>query len=265
MIGSELLKVAVTQLVVTAIILGSITAVELAWPRGEPSPLKARWRPASYYLISATFGAVTIWGLTRLWQMLGLRPLAHITLDAWLVWSGPLVALIAGVIVLLVNDFFGYWYHRVQHALLWPIHAVHHSVEDLTAASSYTHVTDSAFRFIFMVAPMSLVPLVTRQDLLAANLLLTVSQYYIHSPTRLHFGPLRRVVTDNIYHRIHHSADPAHFNRNYGTGFTIWDQLFGTSYFPTPGEWPSTGLENCPEPRTLSRFLLLPLSVRRNV
>jgi sterol desaturase/sphingolipid hydroxylase (fatty acid hydroxylase superfamily) len=31
-------------------------------------------------------------------------------------------------------------------------------------------------------------------------------------------------------HRIHHSLDEKHHNKNFGAMFTWWDQLFGTFY-----------------------------------
>ncbi|HEU4651196.1 MAG TPA: sterol desaturase family protein, partial [Croceibacterium sp.] len=34
------------------------------------------------------------------------------------------------------------------------------------------------------------------------------------------------------HHQIHHSTDPAHFNRNLGSVLTVFDRLFGTFYMP---------------------------------
>jgi sterol desaturase/sphingolipid hydroxylase (fatty acid hydroxylase superfamily) len=215
-----------------------------------------------FHLTATTAGASTSWLLKGLWTSLGFRPLFAVPVDRWFHWAGPIGILIAAFIALLVTDFFGYWYHRIQHVLLWPVHAVHHSVEELHSASSYGHFSDELFRFIFMAIPMSLMP-VAGADLPILALLITLSQFYIHSPTRLHFGPLRRVLTDNRYHRIHHSLEPRHFNRNYGTTFTVWDQVFGTAYFPRPEEWPDTGLAEMPEPRTLREWADFPLRFMR--
>ena len=41
------------------------------------------------------------------------------------------------------------------------------------------------------------------------------------------------------YHALHHSADPRHYNSNFGLRLTIFDQLFGT--FLKPGKTPPEG------------------------
>ena len=82
---------------------------------------------------------------------------------------------------------------------------------------------------------------------------------FLHSPTRLHLGPIvRRILADNRFHRIHHSTDPRHFDKNFGAGTSLWDQLFGTAYFPTADEWPDTGLSDQREAQSVSEYLWRP-------
>jgi len=40
------------------------------------------------------------------------------------------------------------------------------------------------------------------------------------------------VLQSPAHHQIHHSTDPAHFNRNLGSFLAIWDWMFGTLYMP---------------------------------
>lgn len=82
--------------------------------------------------------------------------------------------------------------------------------------------------------------------------------YFEHSSTRLNLGWVRYLFPDNRFHRIHHSVERQHFNKNFGSGSAIWDMLFGTAYYPRAGEWPDVGLSNMGEPRTLREFLLRP-------
>jgi sterol desaturase/sphingolipid hydroxylase (fatty acid hydroxylase superfamily) len=63
---------------------------------------------------------------------------------------------------------------------------------------------------------------------------------------------------DDRTHRFHHSLEPKHF----GLFITLWDSLFGTAYFPEPGEWPQTGVADFPEPQTVGEFLLAPFTHR---
>ena len=46
-------------------------------------------------------------------------------------------------------------------------------------------------------------------------------------------GLMRRVFITPDVHHIHHSEDLSDLNRNFGTIFSWWDQIFGT-YLPAP-------------------------------
>ena len=35
---------------------------------------------------------------------------------------------------------------------------------------------------------------------------------------------------------MHHSTDPKHFDKNFGSGFSFWDRFFGTLYVPGKDE-----------------------------
>ena len=50
------------------------------------------------------------------------------------------------IVVLLVTEFFGYWFHRLRHTrVLWPVHQLHHSAERLDVfGSAYFHPLDIA-------------------------------------------------------------------------------------------------------------------------
>jgi sterol desaturase/sphingolipid hydroxylase (fatty acid hydroxylase superfamily) len=45
-------------------------------------------------------------------------------------------------------------------------------------------------------------------------------------------GPLGRVVISPAHHQIHHSTNPKHFNKNFGSCLAIWDWIFGTLHIP---------------------------------
>jgi sterol desaturase/sphingolipid hydroxylase (fatty acid hydroxylase superfamily) len=161
----------------------------------------------------------------------------------------------------MIGNFFYYWLHRAQHkvAWLWRFHRVHHSITELSVTSSYHHVAEDFFQFVAVTLPMAFL-----LDVLSGPVpwLVIVGVntyfYFIHSSTRIDIGPLRYVVGDNRFHRIHHSVEPRHFNRNFGTVTPLWDMLFGTAYFPRADEWPNVGLAELPEATTLRDYLLMP-------
>jgi len=45
-------------------------------------------------------------------------------------------------------------------------------------------------------------------------------------------GLAGRVFISPAHHQVHHSADPRHFNRNFGSCLALWDWMFGTLYVP---------------------------------
>jgi sterol desaturase/sphingolipid hydroxylase (fatty acid hydroxylase superfamily) len=161
---------------------------------------------------------------------------------------------------LMIADFFYYWFHRVQHrnGWLWRFHAVHHSFRDMNAVNSPHHFTEELFRIPFVMLPTLLL---FRVGGATPALLMTVFSlhgYYIHSSTRLSFGPLRWLITDNRMHRVHHSLDPAHFDTNFASITPLWDVLFGTAVAPPKVELLATGLNDLPQPVTVLDYLLRP-------
>jgi len=68
--------------------------------------------------------------------------------------------------------------------------------------------------------------------------------YARHLPYKLSFGRLNGVLNCPHYHQLHHSTNPAHFDKNFGHNLIIWDRLFGTVAIPKPDEDFVYGLPN---------------------
>src|SRR5262249_35266051 len=137
--------------------------------------------------------------------------------------------------------------------------AVHHSITELGAVSSYHHFTEDMLQYFCVGVPTAL--LIKVNGGAVPWIVLTVAAshaYFIHSSMNVNIGPLRYLIGDNHFHRIHHSRDPRHIGRNFGTLTPIWDVLFGTAYFPRKGEWPAVGLEDVAEPARIRDYLLMP-------
>ena len=176
-----------------------------------------------------------------------------------LVQAGGLLVATLGVAV--IADFFYYWMHRAQHRIswLWRFHSVHHSVTEMSAINSYHHVAEDLFQYVAVTVPLALLLGVASGPVpWLLIVVLNSHTYFIHSSARVNIGPLRYLFTDNRLHRIHHSQEARHLNRNFATTTPLWDVVFGTAYFPQPGEWPHVGLSDIAEPKSLRDFLLLP-------
>ena len=132
-------------------------ALELAFPRTRYT-MRDRLPGIAIILTMIVFHVTTILWLSGWWRQIGFAPLASIPVDLLFGWAGSFAVVPATITALLVLDFFGYWYHRIQHSWLWPFHAVHHSVEELHAANNYVHAFEEVLRFAFVSIPLSFLP-----------------------------------------------------------------------------------------------------------
>ena len=237
---------------------------ELLLPHSRNS-LRSYLRGAGFMAAAIAVNTVVIKALDGSLHGLDLPPLAVLDLrpltESESLWRRLAGWLAAALGIAMVGNFFYYWLHRAQHrfAWLWRFHAVHHSITEMSATASYHHVAEDLFQFVAVTLPMAVLLGVESGPVPWLVLVLAGTHgFYIHSSSRLGLGPLRWVLCDNRFHRIHHSRDPRHRDRNFGTSTPLWDVLFGTAWFPRRGEWPAVGLDEQPEPRSVAEFLLLP-------
>lgn len=229
--------------------------LERLWAR-EPVPAATQLRALRFWALYAVLGAATVALFATVKDAIGLRPALVVSLVS-LGWASIILGPIAFAIV---YDLFNYWMHRAQHKWFWKQHAVHHSIEHLSGVNSYLHWTEDAFRTVFIAIPMTLLFGMTGgKASLAVTMALSAWGNFLHSPIRFNFGRFGRLIfADNVYHRIHHSVEHRHFDKNFATAFTLWDRLFGTQYIPAPGEWPRVGVHDTPEVSTVREYLFRP-------
>lgn len=239
-------------------LLAVATAVEFVAPI-ERHSLRSRLFGLQVWVAGTALGIGSIVLLQTATRTLGVKPLVTIPLspEATPWW---ILALAAS---LLFSDFLAYWQHRFQHRFLWPVHAVHHSPTSLNAVNGYAHFLEKTFQYFLIGLPLTVVNFDWPGTPFVLVAILEMLQHYIHSPIDAGLGPLNRIVVDNRFHRIHHSLEPKHFDRNFGILFSFWDRLFGTAYQPEPGEWPAVGVVDYPPPRHLVEYALYPLRFRR--
>jgi sterol desaturase/sphingolipid hydroxylase (fatty acid hydroxylase superfamily) len=62
------------------------------------------------------------------------------------------------------------------------------------------------------------------------------------------------------HHQVHHSSNPKHFNKNFGSCLALWDWMFGTLYVPGKEREPLTfGFADQPDAHTMKGELVDPL------
>jgi sterol desaturase/sphingolipid hydroxylase (fatty acid hydroxylase superfamily) len=214
-------------------------------------------------VVSSPLQLALVLPLTWMWGKLGLGPLLIVPLWHWLEPLGNAGYITQIIVLVAVADFLAYWRHRVEHAWLWRVHVAHHAPRELHVANDLGHPVQNIFNFVFILVPMSLIQIDGPGTPFVVGAIVTLAGYYIHSPVEWNLGPLRRVIVDNRFHRIHHSLEPRHFDKNFGIVFSVWDYLFGTAYDPGE-EWPDVGVAGVEPPRTVMQFLSLPLTMGRS-
>ena len=163
----------------------------------------------------------------------------------WVDSTDLTIGLVFTLTVFLLDDFTKYVLHRALHrySFLWAFHQVHHSAKILTPLTLYrAHPLEvamatlrnslsigiSAGMFVFFFeSSLNLWTLAGVNafgfvfNFLGANLR--------HSHIPLGFGSLiEKIFISPKQHQIHHSANPEHWDRNYGVSLALWDGIFGS-------------------------------------
>ncbi len=163
--------------------------------------------------------------------------------------ASPLQTIFVAFLIYLIGDHNIYWTHRLFHRLrpLWRLHALHHNAPVLTPLTAFrfwppeTAVHMLAFALGEGLA-LGLASLVfgigiTPEKVLGANIfaliwLLAFSQLR-HSHLPLGYPVwLSYLFVSPVMHQVHHSVDPVHHDKNFGTAFALWDWIYGTLYIP---------------------------------
>jgi sterol desaturase/sphingolipid hydroxylase (fatty acid hydroxylase superfamily) len=144
----------------------------------------------------------------------------------------------------VVWDVWQYWVHRWQHTspILWQSHKLHHSDSALSSSSQGRHHVLSYALNVVCYAPMLFLFGSFGPNVLIAFLMFRLWGFVNHANIRVSFGLLTPVIAGPQWHRIHHSTQPEHFDKNFATFFPFVDRLFGTYYEPGENEYPATGL-----------------------
>jgi sterol desaturase/sphingolipid hydroxylase (fatty acid hydroxylase superfamily) len=206
------------------------------------------------YFFLATF----VFGLILAGAMLSYQVVSNAVIGELVGTLGPtqpttlpdIVPRIAITIALFLAYELAYWtFHYLCHRVpvLWEFHKIHHEATVLTpltmfrihpvdgflhanVTALFLGVTNGTMNYAFGAT--------TYQYVLGdGNLLFVLGIHaYVqlqHSHVWISFrGVFGRIFMSPAHHQIHHSADPAHFNKNLGSCLAVWDWLFGTLHVP---------------------------------
>ncbi|MCZ8186805.1 MAG: sterol desaturase family protein [Beijerinckiaceae bacterium] len=170
---------------------------------------------------------------------------------------GPLTIVIFTITMLLAYDISYYTYHWAQHKFpfLWELHKVHHSAEVMVGITKdRVHPLDELMNrawdgviagfFFGLWTLISLNPV--EATIFGVNVYvirnILMMDFVRHTHLKISFGALNSIVLCPHYHQLHHSADPKHYDKNFGLLFSFWDRWFGTLAVPEKDESFTFGL-----------------------
>ncbi|WP_407493382.1 sterol desaturase family protein [Pseudooceanicola sp. MF1-13] len=245
-------------LVAPEYLLFSLATAWVIYLLGKDRPGFWRWlAPREIWTHKSHRVDLQLFVLGRLMTLTGM--IGRVTLTTVIaLWVGRLIAsetppamVLPGVAVTLLlflsYDFAAYWVHRAFHriGLIWPLHAVHHSAEVMTPFTYYRQhpgalIVSALAVSVFAGGIQGLVlgTLTLESTVigvaginafaLVANLAMA---NFHHSHIRVTYWPwLERLLISPAQHQVHHSRNPAHFDRNFGQTLAVWDLMFGTLY-----------------------------------
>lgn len=172
----------------------------------------------------------------------------------------------------------GYWTnHYLSHriAFLWEFHKVHHSATVLTPLTVFRVHPVYMCIFLNILAVAAAIAnglanylfgnIAYQYAISDTNILLVVFihawGHLQHSQVWISFtGLAGRIFLSPAHHQVHHSTEPAHFNKNLGSVLAVWDWMFGTLHVPKQDrEAMSFGVEpDRPHAHTIRGELLAP-------
>jgi sterol desaturase/sphingolipid hydroxylase (fatty acid hydroxylase superfamily) len=159
-------------------------------------------------------------------QAVGWSVLPHATaVPKWVVVTLAVVAI----------DGLNWLAHLANHrvALLWRLHAVHHSQEEMSVLTSFRAHPLVHASFLITVLPT----FVLVANGTVPGIVFTAYACYAalgHANLAWDFGRFRRILVSPAYHRLHHAATGRN-DINLGNVLTLWDVLAHRAVMPTPG------------------------------
>ena len=201
---------------------------------------------------------VFVYGIVFGWALLSYQFLSNAIIAALVAAFGAvkptalpeLVSRSVTTLMLFLAYEIGYWVnHWLSHRvpLMWEFHKVHHTATVLTPLTNFrVHPIYTLIFFNILAISTAIAngfanylfgETAYQYALSDTNIILVVFIHvYVHlQHTELWIpfgGVLGRIFVSPAHHQVHHSNDPAHFNKNSGSCLAVWDWMFGTLYVP---------------------------------
>jgi sterol desaturase/sphingolipid hydroxylase (fatty acid hydroxylase superfamily) len=214
--------------------------------------------PSNQADIGYLFFNVFVYGLVFGWAVVSYQFITNAIVAGLVTGFGPAgatalpayVSRAAITAMLFLAYELGYWFnHWLSHKVpfLWEFHKVHHTAEVLTPLTNFRVHPVYAWIFANILAFAAAVAngfghyafgdATYQYALNDTNVILVL---FIHGYVHLQHshmwiafrGLAGRIFISPAHHQVHHSDNPAHYNKNFGSCLALWDWMFGTLYIP---------------------------------
>ena len=236
--------------------------------------------------IGYLFFNVFVYGLVFGWAVLSYQFISNGIIEGLVAIAGPVqpsawphyvTRSIITVMLFLAYEL-GYWFnHWLSHKVpvLWEFHKVHHSAEVLTPLTNFrvhpvytwifANILAISAAFANGIGNYMFGETAYQYAFDDSNIILVLFIHtYVHlqhSHVWISFtGWLGRVFVSPAHHQVHHSDNPKHFDKNFGSCLALWDWMFGTLYIPAKKREPiKFGVGARPDAHTVKGELIDPL------
>ena len=137
---------------------------------------------------------------------------------------------LAVIIAFIVEDFAGYWLHRMNHRVnvFWNRHIIHHSSEEYNLSCALRQSISDTIKFkaVFII-PAAMLGIPAHIFAVVGPIHLFM-QFWYHTRLIDKMGWLEKVIVTPSHHRVHHAINPEYIDKNYSQIFIVWDKLFGS-------------------------------------
>ncbi len=136
----------------------------------------------------------------------------------------------AWVLILFVDDFAYYWFHRISHEsrFFWASHVVHHSSQKYNLSTALRQTWTGGFLAFVFWLPLPFLGFHPAMILAQMSISL-IYQYWIHTEFIKKMPKwFEAIFNTPSHHRVHHATNPQYLDRNHAGIFIFWDKLFGS-------------------------------------
>jgi sterol desaturase/sphingolipid hydroxylase (fatty acid hydroxylase superfamily) len=216
--------------------------LEFLFPCNPKQPLigKGFLQDALWYIIDTPLSLLILFPVAGVLRGLFDHYLGFLSLGPATVWPVYLQIIAA----LLLAEFFIWLNHFARHKIrtLWFFHAVHHSQKEINIfTDNRAHIVDLLVGSLLSFTPFFIFHVSNYYAVVLIGIYKPIHNRFIHANIKINLGWLGWIFTSPQFHRVHHSIEPEHADKNFGVYFSIYDYLFGTAC-SARDVYPKTGI-----------------------